>query len=419
MQFKKIISRIPLHVLLIAIYPALLLYQKNIDELPNDIFVRPCIYSSIFSILLFTLIYCSCKHINKSGIITSFFLILFFTYGHIESLLQKWGWKNWMVGDNLIGVNDYLAPLYLIVLLFGLNCFRKMHGGFTNITIYFNITSLVLVCITVFNILEYKNKIPKDNSPKDNSSHINLTLEVNKPKPDIYYIVLDAYPRADILRKYYNYDNSPFLEGLESLGFNVLEKSQSNYDLTQYSIYSTLEMEYIDKVFNSQKEWLWKINTNGLKYTNALRIFYKNGYKTTAFKKQSYLTNLDNSPYITSVLENNSGYNQFDDLLLKSTIFRAIYRFIPFARYRHRDKQLFILDSLPKFTQKKGPNFVFAHILCPHVPLVFAENGDLVNWPRFSNNIFILRDKSMIAGKYFCDQVTYLNNRILRVVQSI
>ena len=37
--------------------------------------------------------------------------------------------------------------------------------------------------------------------------------------PDIYYIILDAYGRQDVLMEMFNYDNTSFLRFLESKGF--------------------------------------------------------------------------------------------------------------------------------------------------------------------------------------------------------
>ena len=63
--------------------------------------------------------------------------------------------------------------------------------------------------------------------------------------PDIYFIVLDGYARADVLAKYYGFDNGPFLEGLRQRGFQVSEASRSNFYWTFLSIGSSLNLDYI------------------------------------------------------------------------------------------------------------------------------------------------------------------------------
>jgi hypothetical protein len=61
-----------------------------------------------------------------------------------------------------------------------------------------------------------------------------VEIATGRPKeyglfPDIYYVILDGYARADILDELYGYDNSRFLDYLERHGFFVAETSHSNY----------------------------------------------------------------------------------------------------------------------------------------------------------------------------------------------
>ena len=58
--------------------------------------------------------------------------------------------------------------------------------------------------------------------------------------PDIYLILLDGYPRADVLEYAFDIDNSGFVEGLEERGFHVAEESHSDYIWTHVSVPSAL-----------------------------------------------------------------------------------------------------------------------------------------------------------------------------------
>ena len=64
--------------------------------------------------------------------------------------------------------------------------------------------------------------------------------------PDIYYIIVDGYAREDVLMELYDYDNSEFIDFLEHEGFYVAEKSRSNYNQTDLSLSSSLNMTYLD-----------------------------------------------------------------------------------------------------------------------------------------------------------------------------
>ena len=67
-------------------------------------------------------------------------------------------------------------------------------------------------------------------------------------KPDIYYIILDGYSRDDTLLDFFDYDNTPFLNELEAMGFYVARCSQSNYAQTQLSLSSSTNMVYLQSI---------------------------------------------------------------------------------------------------------------------------------------------------------------------------
>jgi len=62
--------------------------------------------------------------------------------------------------------------------------------------------------------------------------------------PDIYYIILDQYPRYDVLEEKYGFDNSEFNNHLTELGFYIADRSFSNYSLTELSLASSLNFQY-------------------------------------------------------------------------------------------------------------------------------------------------------------------------------
>ena len=62
--------------------------------------------------------------------------------------------------------------------------------------------------------------------------------------PDIYYIILDGYPRQDALLQYFDFDNQYFIDQLEEIGFSIPTCSQSNFAMTILSLSSSLNMNY-------------------------------------------------------------------------------------------------------------------------------------------------------------------------------
>jgi hypothetical protein len=63
--------------------------------------------------------------------------------------------------------------------------------------------------------------------------------------PDIFIILLDANPRADVLQDLFGFDNSAFLAELEEDGFDVHEHSRSNYMYTSQTLASMFQMRHL------------------------------------------------------------------------------------------------------------------------------------------------------------------------------
>jgi hypothetical protein len=65
-----------------------------------------------------------------------------------------------------------------------------------------------------------------------------------RQKPNVYFMILDAYGRADTLKQALGFDNDRFLGELERLGFFIPRHSVSNYPATSASVASMLSLDY-------------------------------------------------------------------------------------------------------------------------------------------------------------------------------
>jgi len=72
--------------------------------------------------------------------------------------------------------------------------------------------------------------------------------QVDQSKPDVYLLLLDGYPRPDTLKSTFGVDDGPFVEQLESRGFDVATNSHSDYPDTAYTLASMLNIAYLDDI---------------------------------------------------------------------------------------------------------------------------------------------------------------------------
>ena len=63
--------------------------------------------------------------------------------------------------------------------------------------------------------------------------------------PDIYVIIPDDYARADVLKRYFHYDDAAFLGQLRRRGFVISPQARSPYSDSESNIASALNMDYL------------------------------------------------------------------------------------------------------------------------------------------------------------------------------
>ena len=134
------------------------------------------------------------------------------------------------------------------------------------------------------------------------------------------------------------------------------------------------------------------------------------------------------SPVKPSLLE--PDVRPFEALWLKTTALRLLFdtrpaflsvplNWLGFPHTEHVERQLLLLDQLPKLAQKPGPKFVFAHVIIPHVPLVFRADGSITRDDSYFRETFDqpVSDEYLIDG--YRNQVEYLNARLLPIIDTI
>ena len=371
-----------IHPFLFAIHPALALFAHNIAFVAVDQIFRSLaitIAIPIISVLLlFYLLSFILKNKKKAGLIVSLFVFLFFSYGHFYYLLE--GFRHEIAGHHIDAYKIYFT-FSGIILPVGIYFSIKTRKNLDNLTKILNVVATCLVLISLINIGVFKMK-----SGAFWHKGIELESVVSKGAditsyPNIYYIILDAYAREDVLREIYEYDNKDFINYLIRRGFYVADKSASNYCQSILSLSSSLNLQYLDDLVakigaeNEDREW----STDMLRRNLVFRFLKQYGYKTVSFDAVGLWDSLriDN----TDIFYKKSYLNFFELKFMDSTPLRIIIdKILRKGRYvYHRERILYAFDKVEEVSKDKGPMFVFAHFLIPHQPFVFGENGEAIN----------------------------------------
>ncbi len=374
--------KIPFHPILLSIYPILFLYSNNINLVNIQQLYFPVLWSVIGATILWLLLNLLLKNPYKSSIITSVISVLFFSYGHIIRVLNSFPENTLGIGSDL-----YLFINYIIIIFIVVYFIVKFLKIISLVTGFLNFFSLVLIIYPLAVVFLSLDKTNTTYSKLDSEfSGVDTIIQKTKgiKKPDIYYIILDGYGRNDVLKNVYNYDNNDFINELEKRHFFIARKSCSNYSQTLLSLASSLNMEYLDS-----KSMLPNIGVTYRQYLSSkiidnkvVNILHRIGYKFVTFS----------SGYSGTEIKNSDNYfspkfspDEFENMLIATTPIYSLLQLLTSYSgfYIHRQRIIYTLNEIPKVKINDSPFFLFAHVVSPHPPFVFANDNET---PKTSNS---------------------------------
>lgn len=422
--------------ILIALYSPLTMLAHNITEVQISDAYRALILSFVFALL--TTAACSLlfRDIVKGALISIGVIGIIFSYGHIYRILKTITLLGFTVGRHRI-----LLPTLLIALFIYVLWVQRSPSPKTNLLQFFLVTSIITSIIPTYTILHHGLHDARHVPPTTNEISTPHEISQDFPFPDVYYIMLDGYARQDVLMNYFNYDNTPFLSSLKEKGFYIADHSHANYAVTLMSIPSSINMMYMDEFIDSEaaRSGYEEMALNELIQNSNVRKFLKPyGYEMVAFDTGYLVTEAKSAEHYlkpdTDVEWTNNAQliNRFEGMLLDSTIYRllrdtfsnrtSLKEQIIYPEYEiHRTRIKFTLASLADFAEKTGNFFIFAHVVAPHPPFVFDEEGNSI----VANTPFSMEDGNHYHGDIddyrvlYPRQLAYINKLVMHTIETI
>ena len=405
-------SRFTLPPFLFGLFPVLFLYAHNIKEVPLHEVFLPIVLVIVVTAIAQWPLSVQIKDARKSGLIISLWWILFFSFEHAVNVLDIDGKA---LAISLLGI------IWIALFVIGTLLILRLSSSLKGLNLLLVIVGAYLVLFQTGSAawsLYNRKDITKGQEVAQQG-----TTPARGDLPDIYYIILDGYGRADILKRMYGYDNSEFLNFLKGRGFYIADSSYSNYCQTLLSLMSTFEMGYLSDL---PREYGWNYDDryalgDKLRKATAIEQLRKNGYKTVAFSTGYAETEFTNFDYYYNY---EGTISEFHKLVLGATpLWRIIDPFMsPYDMQRGQIE--FTLNLLPHAGDDASPKFVFAHITLPHPPFVFDSVGNAVN-PRIR---FSMADGSHLTRlgltreeyiKGYRNQLEYANRRMMQILPKL
>lgn len=413
---------VPIHPMLVAVFPILALYARNAQQLEFRVLMRPLGYALLGTVVAWLLAGLAMRSLRKGALAASALCVAFFSYGHAAALADR---------HNL---GDYVGPALVGLVLLALYVIVRARGTLGTATNALNLASVALVAPSLWGSV-FPRHVPmpvarpgaRAGAP---AGPVALARGLARPvaasqmaeAPDVYLIVLDAYERADGLRALYGFDNGPFLQALEERGFVVPAASRSNYNETPLCMASTLSMDYLNDLAPQVQAGvgLEALSRPRMQQAKVAGILKDLGYEFVYVWTEAGQTQIDTADVL---LKGSSDLSGFEGEVVGMTALDAA----PGQREKlydvHRGRILTAFSHLAEVSRRPERKFVLAHIMAPHPPFVFGPNGELAN-PR---RPFSYDDGSRIGWymshdqyrKGYTDQLQFVNKRLLVAIDAI
>jgi hypothetical protein len=232
--------------------------------------------------------------------------------------------------------------------------------------------------------------------------------------PHVFYVILDAYARHDVLAEQYGFDNTLFLDALRERGFYVATGSESNYTMTSYSLVSSLNMAYVEDLRDAaQRDGERWSTRRAMAHNLVAQALRTRGYSFVAFSRKIGMRE-GRGPVAFAGARH---ARATDSQLLQTFVGLTPLRGIPLGsrgraatKHLHRARVLHALEAAPELARSAEPVFAFLHVLCPHAPFVFdAEGNDPGPLPGDAEGI----------RRIYVGQLRYLNELVLDMIDEI
>ncbi|MBU6451333.1 MAG: hypothetical protein KGS72_06120 [Cyanobacteria bacterium REEB67] len=403
--------------------------QVKLEVLPEEV-LAPLALMEAWAALVFLVFWAILKNAQKAGIVSSFVVGLSLCFDQFR-LYVNLGWQLLFHQPLEDIVVFFLFWIVLGALLFPLlrsapptkgdqvaaGCEEGPKGpDFARMTVAFNImcTLLLLLNVVPLAVSDFESMNIQKRFLKIFAAPFAPVnpVPVDGQKPDVYYIILDAYASPNTLENQGKFDDHEFIDFLKKHGFYVVPRAAANYDRTPFSISSSLNMDYIQAVPKEMGDNYVADNIyyRLIQYNAVADLFKKMGYKFVNVSSGAFATD-----YIwgADVNVKNDFGSHFTTAMMLLTPLTGLEKYLHIMRDNYCDRRLAPGKALPAVLSVKGPKFVLIHTDLSHPPSLFTKEGKRLDLPRE-----LLNDHSTDFAAY-ADQIKFCNSQVEQWVEKI
>lgn len=373
-----------IHPFVFAALPVVLLLTIAKNELLPEETLPALLALEVLVSLSWVVAYAFLRDISKAAIGASFFFISLF------------GYRIWQIGLEmywpLVAEQPWIAIVsFFVIILLALNFFligrwnilgKEIALDFSRMSGVLNVISSLLLIMNVAPLVLYEMGQQEAFAKERQALHKpidGIRFKADVAKPDIYYIILDGFAAPSSMKEFWKYEDPGFVPFLKSKGFYVAEQSLSNFDRTEFSLCSSLNMNYINDIRDHNKE-----EVSGLVFMrliqdcSVVRALKQLGYQYISISSGSFGT--DQILTADRVIKVNC-VNHFFRAVAYCTPWWSLEHYFPILRDFYGDTRLTAGTRMNEILACKSPKFVFIHTDLPHAPYLFDDKGNRLELP--------------------------------------
>jgi len=398
-RFDQILASVAFYPLVFAAYAVLQTYVNNLAGVPaRDVLITMFVVLAMAAVgyALVTILY---RDTRRAALPATITIVLILGYGYLREALAPY----WSGGPALFLLCGAVAIAVVAIA-------ARRATQLAPITQAMNVASLLLLTVAVIPIATFASQVMQapatlagDALPPSAIDAGAVARSDSAPR-DIYYIVLDRYGSEQALVTGRGIDNAEFIDWLREQGFQVLDEARANYVRSSLSLGSTLSMSLLDDIAArlGPASGNYAPVVDLVRRSPAAAVLQTLGYEYIHIG--SWYSDTRHS-LIADQGFASPGHSSFPSAFLRYTAAGLVADALGISETGekvHADAAEYQFGILRSMFDEPGPKLVFAHVLLPHSPYVFTEEGAF--------------DPEMAT---FASQLSHTNREVRSVVEPL
>jgi hypothetical protein len=386
-----------------AAYPALAIWATN-TALPKA--YRLAIVACFF-VLLGVAVFWALQRLLGDGRVAAFitfFAILSLTSG--GQVLSGWSWEwRWVAAG-------------LIVSLVAMIVLRLKEWWLLDVILVASATALLVPPL----LTGLSTRISSAETAPSNP--VVATQPKMADRPDIFLIILDGYTSLPVVRELFEFEDESLPEDIAKDGFEVVEPIFSGYSVTQFSLSSFLELDYVaeHRMTSTTNDGRTLVEVLGGD-SQLVDMLSSNGYRTTMVEPGWHMSTCGDA--IDQCVSDPFIDEGVGTVLSQSLLWSLLEPSVGSAfTLGARNAMSWTVDNVSTLVENGIPDFLFVHVLAPHPPLFLEADCQIASDGRNLGGIYmgvagVSSETARIRLDGYVNQVECVNGFVRELADAV